>query len=71
VVRQKIEQWFSENFDFQINFEIADVLSKLERFSIVKSDDAQYTALPISAAKVQLDAQWDGLFNFSKAPLTK
>ncbi|MFT5814941.1 MAG: hypothetical protein ACI9VT_002710 [Psychroserpens sp.] len=68
---KKIEQWFSEQFDFQIDFEITDALAKLERFGIVKSNDDQYIALSISAAQLQLDTQWDGLFNFSKVPLTK
>jgi hypothetical protein len=61
---KNIEQWFSEQFDFQIDFEIADALAKLERFGIVKSNDDQYVALSISAAQLQLDTQWDGLFNF-------
>jgi hypothetical protein len=68
---EKIEQWFSEQFDFQIDFEITDALAKLERFRIVTSNDGQYTALPISAAQVELNAQWDGLFNCSKAPLSE
>jgi len=65
----KIEQWFEEKFDFQIDFEITDALAKLERFGIVKSNVGKYTALPISAAQVKLDANWDGIFSFSKAPL--
>ena len=68
---KKIELWFSEQFDFQIDFEITDALAKLGRFSIVESVDGQYTAINISAAKVELDSQWDRLFNFSKAPLTE
>jgi hypothetical protein len=67
----KIEQWFSEQFDFQIDFEIADALAKLERFSIVESVNGQYTGIVISVAKVELVSQWDRLFNFSKAPLTE
>ena len=61
----KIEHWFEEKFEFQIDFEIADALAKLERFGIVKSHDGQYTALPIKAAQAQLDEQWDALFQFS------
>ena len=68
---KKIELWFSKKFDFQIDFEIADALAKLERFSIVESVNGQYTAITISAANVELDSQWDRLFNFSKAPLTE
>jgi hypothetical protein len=63
---KKIELWFAKQFNFHIDFEIADALAKLERFGIVKSHDGQYTALPINAAQVELDAQWDGMFNFPK-----
>jgi hypothetical protein len=62
---EKIELWFKEKFDFEIDFEITDALSKLQRFGIVKLTDGQYTALPIKTAQVKLDAQWDALFNFS------
>lgn len=58
-----IEQWFDKKFGFQIDFEIADALAKLERFGIVKLNDGQYTALPISAAQGQLDTQWNTIFN--------
>lgn len=63
----KIEQWFEDKFDFQIDFEIADALDKLERFGIVKLNAGQYTAMPINAAQVQLDARWDGIFNIADA----
>jgi hypothetical protein len=62
---EKIELWFKKKFDFEIDFEITDALSKLQRFGIVKLTDGQYTALPIKTAQVKLDAQWDALFNFS------
>lgn len=66
---KKIEQWFEEKFEFQIDFEIADALAKLQRFGIIKFQDNKYIALPINAAQTQLDAQWDGIFNFSKETL--
>lgn len=68
---KKIEKWFSEKFNFQIDFEIADALAKLKRFGIVKVNAGQYTAVSISAAQVELDAQWDRMFNFSKATLSQ
>jgi hypothetical protein len=64
----EVEQWFTEQFYFQIDFEIADALAKLVRFGIVKFKDGEYSALPIRAAQIQLDAQWDTMFNFSKTP---
>ena len=68
---KKIEQWFATQFDFQIDFEIDDALAKLQRFGIVTSSAGQYTALPINAAQVQLDSQWDSMFNFSKTVLSE
>jgi hypothetical protein len=62
----KIEQWFAEKFNFQIDFEIADALAKLQRFGIVSSNDGEYTALPISDAQDMLDTKWDKIFDFSK-----
>ena len=64
----KIEQWFVDKFDFYIDFEIADALEKLQRFGIVTVNEGQYTAISINDAQIQLDAKWDGLFNFAKAP---
>ena len=63
----EVEQWFVE----QLDFEIANVLAKLERFGIVKSINGQYIALPISSAPAKLDAQWDTKFNFSKTSLSE
>ncbi|WP_299082531.1 TMEM143 family protein [uncultured Paraglaciecola sp.] len=60
-----VELWFAAQFDFQIDFEIADALAKLQRFGIVSESGGKYTALPINAAQVQLDAKWGTLFNFS------
>jgi hypothetical protein len=61
----EIEQWFAEKFDFQIDFEIADALSKLQRFGIVDYENNQYSALELKAAQVQLDSNWDNIFNAS------
>lgn len=67
-IDQNIEKWFEDKFGFEIDFEITDALDKLVRFGIVKSDNGQYTALTISAAQLELDAQWDALFHFSTDP---
>ena len=55
--------------DRRVDFEIADALAKLERFGILKSSDSHFTALPITQAQIQLDNQWDDIFNFTKFPL--
>lgn len=65
---KNIELWFAEKFDFQIDFEIADALAKLERFGIIKLNAGYYTALPINEAQAQLDYQWDRIFNVAGTP---
>lgn len=67
----KIEKWFEDKFNFPIDFEISDALGKLQRFGIVNLNAGQYTALAISAAQAQLDAQWDAVFNVASTPQTQ
>jgi hypothetical protein len=57
-----IEHWFKETFNFEIDFEIEDALSKLSRFGIIKKQDDKYQALSIAEAKVALDNKWDAIF---------
>jgi hypothetical protein len=62
---RKIEHWFEQQFHLQIDFEISDALAKLLRFGIIVCEGDQYRALPIHAAKVKLDSQWDEIFSYS------
>jgi hypothetical protein len=59
----QIEQWFSDTFNFDIDFEIEDALAKLTRFGIVSFDNSYYRAVPLSDAHKKMDLQWDSLFN--------
>jgi len=59
---ERIEQWFSARFHFDIDFEIEDALAKLTRFGIVTVNDGRYQAKPLSAAKAKLDETWDAYF---------
>ncbi|MFT2089579.1 TMEM143 family protein [Paraglaciecola sp. 2405UD69-4] len=61
----KIEVWLADNFDVNLDFEIADALAKLLRFGIVVQQEHHYYALPIAEAQKQLDTRWDSIFNFT------
>jgi hypothetical protein len=58
-----IETWFSDKYDFQINFEIEDALEKLTQFGLVIFENDRYKAKPIASAYKELDGQWDTLFS--------
>lgn len=59
------EAFLRERCGLEVDFEIHDALSKLERLSLVKRDGETYTAVAPDEALALLDAAWDGLFNFS------
>lgn len=62
---KRIERWFIDRFDFEIDFEVTDALAKLSRFGIVRFDDNLYSALPLGEAQRKLDTTWDQMFDFN------
>jgi hypothetical protein len=59
------EEFLRERFGLEIDFEIHDALSKLERLGLVTRDGEAYSAVAPHEALARLDAAWDNLFNFS------
>jgi hypothetical protein len=59
------EAFLRERFGLELDFEIHDALSKLERLGLVALEGGAYTAIAPAEALTKLDAAWDGLFNFS------
>jgi hypothetical protein len=57
-----IEQWFKDTFNFEIDFEIEDALSKLTRFGIINQREDKYEALNLAEARTVLDEKWDNIF---------
>lgn len=60
-----IEHWFENKYQSQVDFEISDALSKLERLQLVVMKDDIYLAVPLDKAKQKLDAYWDNIFKFA------
>lgn len=58
----QIEQWFSTEFNYRIDFEVEDALTKLTRFGIVTFADGLYSAKSLPEARATLDATWDAIF---------
>jgi hypothetical protein len=59
------EAFLRERFGIEIDFEVSDALTKLERLELISRDGDRITALAPSEALAKLDARWDGLFKFS------
>lgn len=59
------ESFLREKFTLDIDFEVHDALSKLERLGLVTRNGETYAAVDPADALARLDAAWDGVFNFS------
>ncbi len=62
---QHIEQWFGEQHNCQLDFEIEDALNKLVKLELVTQQNNLYLAIDLTSAKQRLDSRWDGYFNFA------
>lgn len=61
-----VEDFLSQRFSFNVDFEIGDALSKLERLGLVTRSGETYAAIAPDQALAKLDERWDGLFKFSE-----
>jgi hypothetical protein len=59
------EALLRERFALEIDFEIHDALSKLERLGLVTREGEAFAAVAPAEALAKLDTAWDGLFSFS------
>jgi len=62
----EIELWFKSNYQCELDFEISDALSKLERMKLVVIKNDIYHAVDLDSAKKQLDKLWDNIFDYNK-----
>ncbi|NNG44676.1 DUF3754 domain-containing protein [Pseudoalteromonas sp. NEC-BIFX-2020_002] len=62
---EKIEDWFKNSYQCELDFEITDALNKLTKMKLVTVIEQHYFSVELSQAKAQLDSHWDGLFNYS------
>ena len=59
---QRIEQWFAQRWECQLDFEIDDAMHKLLALGLVEEKDETLTAVPIAQGIRILDRRWDGYF---------
>ena len=56
---QKIEHWFDQQWDCQLDFEIGDAMAKIQRLGLVTEDQGLLSAIPLPEAIAILDQIWD------------
>jgi hypothetical protein len=64
---RRIEEWLKQRFALDIDFEVDDALTKLDRYGVLTRDGDMLSVLPLPAALRELDRQWDGYFQFEEA----
>lgn len=57
-----IENWLTENWHCDVDFEIDDALNKLKVLSLVVEDNEQLSAISLDQAIKKLDDRWDNYF---------
>lgn len=61
------EQWLTDAFETDIDFEVDDALGKVSRLGIATEDsDGRWTPIELHEALLRLDRQWDDLFAFDR-----
>jgi len=59
----KIELWFQQQWQCDVNFEIEDAVNKLKEYQLIIIDNEIYRAVSIIDAQNILDSRWDNFFN--------
>jgi hypothetical protein len=57
------EQWFLEQFDIQIDFDVSDAINKLQRFDLLQSDNKLLSCRPAAESAQQLHQRWIDFIN--------
>ena len=66
LLKERIEDFFRQEFNRQISFEIDDSIRKLKELKLIMQSGKYLTAIPLKKALVELDRQWDNYFKFNK-----
>ncbi len=62
---RRIESWFRTRWHCELDFDIGDALTKLERLDLLEREGEGYRARSLRQARVGLDRAWDGVFEYA------
>jgi hypothetical protein len=63
---ERIERWFKETYQKEVDFDVEDALYKLQRLGISIEKNGKYGVVPISEALEKVDEIWDNIFTYNK-----
>lgn len=66
---QRIEGWFKERWDSEVDFEVDDALGKLEKLGLITRSENGLSVLPLENACTLLDERWDKYFDYNSPTL--
>ena len=64
-----VEDWLKDTFRFEVEFEVAEALAKLERLKLLRRDGDKLAVLPLDDALKVLDRTWGNFFPISSEPV--
>ena len=59
----RIEAYIQQQYDLPMDFEIDDGLDKLQSAALLSKNDQEISAVPLSAANIELQKQWQNVIN--------
>ncbi len=62
---QRVESFFRDRWDSEVDFEVDDALAKLKHLGLVQESDAGLEVVEVEEACRLLDARWDEYFNYN------
>jgi hypothetical protein len=61
-VATRVEAWLAENFEVNLDFDVADALDTLGRYGLLRRDGERLFVPPLEPAIAQLHEVWNGFF---------
>jgi hypothetical protein len=59
-----VENWLSETFNVDVDFEVDDAIAKLKTMNLLHENEDKYTVVDPQDALQILDEYWDGLYDY-------
>mgnify|MGYP001418017454 FL=1 len=62
---KKIESWFKEKLNTDLDFDVEDSLYKLKNIGLGIEKDGKWEVISLDRALVKIDEIWDGVFKYN------
>lgn len=62
----QIESWFETTLNTDLDFDVNDALSKLQKIGIGVEANGKWSVLPLDTSLCKIDELWDGIFDYNQ-----